>query len=152
MALLAVAYLLPGITVASFGSALIAALVLGLVNMLVKPVLVLLTLPITIVTLGLFLIVINALLFWFVGSVLKGFQVNGFWWAVGSDPLQHHLRPADQADPLEGAENPEALCASLGMPADRRSRIRGIPMGSRPERRPLRGFCWAVLAQRFPVD
>ncbi len=83
MALLAVAYLLPGITVASFGSALIAALVLGLVNMLVKPVLVLLTLPITIVTLGLFLIVINALLFWFVGSVLKGFQVNGFWWAVG---------------------------------------------------------------------
>ena len=87
VALLAVAYLLPGITVASFGSALIAALVLGLVNMLVKPVLVLLTLPITIVTLGLFLIVINALLFWFVGSVLKGFQVNGFWWAVGSDPL-----------------------------------------------------------------
>ena len=83
VALLAVAYLLPGITVASFGSALIAALVLGLVNMLVKPVLVLLTLPITIVTLGLFLIVINALLFWFVGSVLKGFQVSGFWWAVG---------------------------------------------------------------------
>ena len=83
VALLAVAYLLPGITVASFGSALIAALVLGLVNMLVKPVLVLLTLPITIVTLGLVLIVINALLFWFVGSVLKGFQVNGFWWAVG---------------------------------------------------------------------
>ncbi|MGE8619177.1 MAG: phage holin family protein, partial [Achromobacter spanius] len=56
VALLAVAYLLPGIVVASFGSALIAALVLGLVNMLVKPVLVLLTLPITIVTLGLFLI------------------------------------------------------------------------------------------------
>ncbi|WP_076521895.1 MULTISPECIES: phage holin family protein [unclassified Achromobacter] len=87
VALLAVAYLLPGITVASFGSALIAALVLGLVNMLVKPVLVLLTLPITIVTLGLFLIVINALLFWFVGSVLKGFQVNGFWWAVGGAVL-----------------------------------------------------------------
>ena len=108
VALLAVAYLLPGITVASFGSALIAALVLGLVNMLVKPVLVLLTLPITIVTLGLFLIVINALLFWFVGSVLKGFQVNGFWWAVGSDPLQHHLRPADQADPLEGRRPPRS--------------------------------------------
>ena len=87
VALLAVAYLLPGIAVASFGSALIAALVLGLVNMLVKPVLVLLTLPITIVTLGLFLIVINALLFWFVGSVLKGFQVNGFWWAVGGSIL-----------------------------------------------------------------
>ena len=60
-----------------------AALILGLVNMLVRPVLVILTLPITIVTLGLFLFVINALLFWFVGSVLKGFQVQGFWWAVG---------------------------------------------------------------------
>src|SRR5690606_31701369 len=82
VALLAVAYLLPGITVASFGSALVAALVLGLLNMLVKPVLVLLTLPITIVTLGLFLIVLNALLFWLAGSILRGFQVNGFWWAV----------------------------------------------------------------------
>ncbi|ANY17923.1 phage holin family protein [Bordetella pseudohinzii] len=82
VALLAVAYLLPGITVASFGSALVAALVLGLLNMLVKPVLVLLTLPITVVTLGLFLIVLNALLFWLAGSILRGFQVNGFWWAV----------------------------------------------------------------------
>ena len=82
VALLVVAYLLPGITVASFGSALIAALVLGLLNMLVKPLLVLLTLPITILTLGLFLIVLNALLFWFAGSILKGFQVNGFWWSV----------------------------------------------------------------------
>jgi putative membrane protein len=82
VALLAVAYLLPGITVASFGSAMWAALILGLVNMLVKPVLVLLTLPITVVTLGLFLFVINALLFWFVGSMLTGFKVNGFWWAV----------------------------------------------------------------------
>jgi Predicted membrane protein len=83
VALLAVAYLLPGISLASFGSALVAALVLGLLNMLVKPVLVLLTLPITIVTLGLFLIVLNALLFWFAGSILRGFQVAGFWWALG---------------------------------------------------------------------
>ncbi len=82
VALLIVAYILPGITVASFGSALIAALVLGLLNTLVKPVLILLTLPITIVTLGLFLLVLNALVFWFAGSVLKGFQVNGFWWAL----------------------------------------------------------------------
>lgn len=81
VALLIVAYILPGISVASFGSALIAALVLGLLNTLVKPVLVLLTLPITVVTLGLFLLVLNALVFWFVGSVLKGFQVDGFWWA-----------------------------------------------------------------------
>jgi len=60
-----------------------AALVLGLINMLVKPLLILLTLPITIVTLGLFLFVVNALMFWLAGSMLKGFQVNGFWWAVG---------------------------------------------------------------------
>ena len=83
VALLVVAYVLPGIVVASFGSALLAALVLGLINMLVKPVLILLTLPITVVTLGLFLLVLNALMFWLAGSMLKGFQVNGFWWAVG---------------------------------------------------------------------
>lgn len=83
VALLIVAYLLPGITVASFGAALIAALVLGLLNTLVKPVLVLLTLPITVITLGLFLLVLNALVFWFAGSILRGFQVAGFWWALG---------------------------------------------------------------------
>ena len=83
VALLVVAYVLSGIVVASFGSALLAALVLGLINMLVKPVLILLTLPITVVTLGLFLLVLNALMFWLAGSMLKGFQVNGFWWAVG---------------------------------------------------------------------
>lgn len=82
VALLVVAYILPGITVASFGSALIAALVLGLLNALVKPVLIVLTFPITVVTLGLFLLVLNALVFWFAGSILKGFQVDGFWWAV----------------------------------------------------------------------
>lgn len=82
VALLVVAYILPGVAVASFGSAMIAALVIGLLNMLVKPVLVFLTLPITILTLGLFLLVLNALLFWFAGSVLSGFKVNGFWWAV----------------------------------------------------------------------
>jgi putative membrane protein len=83
VALLVVAYILPGIVVASFWSAMWAALVLGLINMLVKPLFVVLTLPITIVTIGLFLFVINALMFWLAGSILKGFQVNGFWWAVG---------------------------------------------------------------------
>ena len=82
VALLIVAYILPGITVASFGSAQIAALVLGLLNAVVKPLLILLTLPLTIVTLGLFLLVLNALVFWLAGSILKGFQVDGFWWAV----------------------------------------------------------------------
>jgi putative membrane protein len=82
VALLVVAYILPGITVASFGSALIAALVLGLLNAVVKPLLILLTLPLTVVTLGLFLFVLNALIFWLAGSILRGFQVDGFWWAV----------------------------------------------------------------------
>ena len=82
VALLAVAYLLPAVHVAGFGSALLAALVLGLVNTLIRPVLVLLTLPVTLLTLGLFILVINGLLFWFVGSVLSGFTVDGFWVAV----------------------------------------------------------------------
>jgi putative membrane protein len=82
VALLIVAYLFPGVQVLDWKAAAVAALVLGLVNMLVKPVLVLLTLPITIVTLGLFLVVINALLFWAVASVVPGFHVTGFWAAL----------------------------------------------------------------------
>ncbi|WP_334107851.1 phage holin family protein [Methylobacillus sp.] len=76
LALLAVAYLMPSIHVAGFGSALIAAAVIGLVNMLVRPVLVILTLPVTVLTLGLFLLVINGLLFFFVGHILNGFAVE----------------------------------------------------------------------------
>ena len=82
VALLAVAFVLPGIAVASFWSAMLAAVVLGLLNTLVKPLLILLTLPITVVTLGLFLLVLNALIFWLAGSVFQGFKVDGFWWAV----------------------------------------------------------------------
>lgn len=82
LALLAVTYLMPSIQIASFGSALIAALVLGLVNTLVRPILVILTLPVTLLTLGLFLFVINGLLFWAVGSMLDGFAVGGFWSGV----------------------------------------------------------------------
>ncbi len=78
VALLAVAYLYSGVQVNSFGSALIAAAVIGLLNMIVRPVLVILTLPVTIVTLGLFLFVINALLFWAASGLLGGFHVNGF--------------------------------------------------------------------------
>jgi putative membrane protein len=79
ISLLAVAYLMPSIHVASFGSALIAALILGLVNTLVRPLLVILTLPVTLLTLGLFLFVINGLLFWLVGNILVGFTVTTFW-------------------------------------------------------------------------
>lgn len=82
LALLLVAYLLPGVHVAGFGAALIAAIVLGLVNSVIRPILVVLTIPVTIVTLGLFLFVINGLMFWMVGSILNGFQVDGFWWAM----------------------------------------------------------------------
>lgn len=82
LALIAVAYLMPNISVASFGTALVAALVLGLVNAIVRPVLVLLTLPATILTLGLFIFVLNGLLFWMVGSFIEGFQVAGFWAGV----------------------------------------------------------------------
>lgn len=78
LALLAVAYLYSGVQVASFTSALIAAAVIGLLNMLVRPVLVVLTLPITIVTLGLFLFIVNALIFWMASGLLGGFQVRGF--------------------------------------------------------------------------
>jgi len=77
-ALMLVAYLYPGVSVESFAAALIAALVLGLVNAVVRPILVLLTLPVTLLTLGLFLFVINALLFWLVAEVVHGFQVTGF--------------------------------------------------------------------------
>ncbi len=76
IALLAVAYLLPSIQVTGFFAALIAAAVIGLVNVLIKPVLILLTLPVTILTLGLFIFVINGLLFYLVGEVLEGFQVE----------------------------------------------------------------------------
>lgn len=82
IALVAVAYLLAGIRVDSFITALVAALVLGLVNTVVRPILVLLTLPVTVLTLGLFIFVINGLLFWFVGSFISGFVVAGFWWGV----------------------------------------------------------------------
>jgi putative membrane protein len=82
VALLAVAYLVPSISVASFTTALVAALVLGLMNTIVRPVLVLLTLPVTLLTLGLFIFVINGLLFWSVGSFIEGFVVGGFWAGV----------------------------------------------------------------------
>lgn len=85
LALLLVAYLYPGVTVDTFLAAAVAALVLGLINAVVRPILVLLTLPVTILTLGLFLFVINALLFWLVGSIVPGFHVAGFLAAlVGS--------------------------------------------------------------------
>lgn len=78
LALLAVTYVMPSIQVAGFGAALIAALALGLINTLVRPVLTILTFPITVLTLGLFYLVLNALLFWLASALLPGFEVQGF--------------------------------------------------------------------------
>lgn len=77
-ALLLVAEFIPGIQVDSLVTALIAALILGILNALVRPVLVLLTFPITLLTLGLFIFVINAFIFWLTASFLQGFAISGF--------------------------------------------------------------------------
>jgi putative membrane protein len=78
VALLAVAYVLPGVHVSSFTGALVSALILGIVNAVVRPILVILTLPIVIITLGLFTLVINAITFYFVGHLGLGLRVDGF--------------------------------------------------------------------------
>jgi putative membrane protein len=83
VAILVIAFLLPKlIHVDGLFPALLAAFLLGIVNAILKPILVFLTLPLTVVTLGLFLLVINGLMLWLVGAVVKGFYVNGFWGAV----------------------------------------------------------------------
>lgn len=80
--LLLLPYLIPAVQISGFGTALIVALVLGLLNTIVRPVLVVLTLPITLLTLGGFLLVLNGLMFWLAARMLDGFSVAGFWWAV----------------------------------------------------------------------
>lgn len=77
-ALLAVAYLYSGVVVTSFTAALIAAAVLGALNLVLRPILVLLTLPVTVVTLGLFLFIVNALVFWAAAGLVSGLNVRGF--------------------------------------------------------------------------
>jgi putative membrane protein len=82
LAIVITAYLLPGVRLSGFGAALVTALVLGLVNTFIKPVLLLLTLPLNILTLGLLTFVINALLIMLTSALVKGFSVAGFWWAL----------------------------------------------------------------------
>jgi len=77
--LILLAYYMPGIAVISFYAALVAALVLGLINALIRPVVLFLTLPINVLTLGLLTLVINALMFWFASTIAKGFYVDNFW-------------------------------------------------------------------------
>jgi putative membrane protein len=82
LAIVLAGHLVPGIRVDSWLAALAAGLALGLINAVVRPILVLLTLPITLVTLGLFLLVLNALCFWLAATVVRGFHVDGFWAAL----------------------------------------------------------------------
>jgi putative membrane protein len=83
-ALLALPYLMHSVTVTHIGAAFVAALVLGLVNTLIRPILLLLTLPVTVLSMGLFILVVNGFLFWAVAQLVEGFYVAGFWSAVGA--------------------------------------------------------------------
>ena len=104
-ALFALPYLMSSINVDSFMVALIAALVLGLINTFIRPLLVLLTLPATLLSLGLFIFVINGLLFWFVGSYVPGFHVAGFWSGVGGAILYSIISWALSAILLHGKKD-----------------------------------------------
>jgi putative membrane protein len=79
IALICVAYVVPGIHVSGLGGAIVAALILGIVNAILRPILIVVSLPLEVLTLGLFTLVINALLFWLVGALHVGLTVDGFW-------------------------------------------------------------------------
>ena len=82
LAIIVTAYVLPGVHIESFFTALVTAVVLGIINSILKPILLLLTLPINILTLGLLTFVINALLVLLAAQIVPGFKVDGFWWAL----------------------------------------------------------------------
>jgi len=82
LAVIIVSYLLPGVSVDGFLAALIVAFILSLLNFTIKPLLIILTIPLTVVTLGLFLLVINAIIILIADSIVPGFVVDGFWWAL----------------------------------------------------------------------
>jgi len=82
IAIMVTSYLLPGVTLDSFAAALATALLIALLNTLVKPVLIILTIPVTLITFGLFLLVINASIIMMASNLLKGFHVDGFWYAL----------------------------------------------------------------------
>lgn len=82
IAVIILAYILPGVGVDSYTTAIIVAIVLSLLNFIVKPVLVILTLPITILTLGLFLLIINAIIILLASNIVNGFHIDSIWWAI----------------------------------------------------------------------
>jgi len=79
LALLALPYLMHSVSIDSFTTALLVAVVLGFVNTVLRPILIILTLPVTVLSLGLFVLVLNGLLFWMVATLFSGFHVAGFW-------------------------------------------------------------------------
>lgn len=79
LALLAASYVVPGVSFSGFWPAFVAALIFGLINAVIRPVMIVLTLPVNLITLGFFTLVINALMFWLTASIVKGFTVTGFW-------------------------------------------------------------------------
>lgn len=82
VAIIIAAYVLPGVHVDGFFAAMVTALILGLINAFLKPILIILTLPVNILTLGLFTFVINAALILLASMIVPGFKVDGFWWAL----------------------------------------------------------------------
>jgi putative membrane protein len=82
LAVLFSAYLLPGVSVDNYTTAILVAIVIALLNTFLKPILILLTIPVTVLTLGLFLLVINAFIILFASELVNGFKVDGFWWAL----------------------------------------------------------------------
>ncbi|MEI9966840.1 MAG: phage holin family protein [Candidatus Moraniibacteriota bacterium] len=82
LAFLVVAEIIPGITVAGFATALVLAILWGLINITIKPIVIILTLPINLLTFGIFTFIINGFFFWLLGGIVKGFEVHGFWTAV----------------------------------------------------------------------
>jgi putative membrane protein len=80
--LLLIAKIVSGIEIDDWGAAIFAAIVLGVINAIIKPLLIILTIPITVLTLGLFLLVINALMLWMVGGLVRGVKIAGFWYAL----------------------------------------------------------------------
>jgi len=104
-ALFAVPYLMHSVDVTSIGAALIAALVLGLVNTLIRPLLLLLTLPVTVLSLGLFIFIVNGFMFWLVAQFVSGFHVDSFWSAVGGALLYSVISWALSALLLKDADD-----------------------------------------------
>lgn len=100
-----VAYILPGVHMDSYLTALAVALVLGILNILVKPILVILTLPITLLTLGLFLIIINALLLLLTDAIVPGLTIDNFWWAVFFSMLVSVVNVLVQRNKDEASKN-----------------------------------------------